>query len=64
MEQCEEDKPEPGSPPPAGQSYAATVALPSTPPSSTALLGTVVSITNSLSMQFVRGDIPVTPSLL
>uniref|UniRef100_A0A3Q4AGT6 Uncharacterized protein n=1 Tax=Mola mola TaxID=94237 RepID=A0A3Q4AGT6_MOLML len=35
----EEDQPEVPSPQPASQSYAATVALPSTPPSSTTLLG-------------------------
>lgn len=40
-EQSEEDKPESVSPQPVSQSYAATVALPSTPPSSATLLGTV-----------------------
>ncbi|KAE8284397.1 WD repeat domain phosphoinositide-interacting protein 1 [Larimichthys crocea] len=40
VEQSEEDKPaEDVSPQPASQSYAATVALPSTPPSSTTLMG-------------------------
>lgn len=39
-EQSEEDKPECVSPQPVSQSYAATVALPSTPPSSATLLGT------------------------
>ncbi|XP_022597985.1 WD repeat domain phosphoinositide-interacting protein 1 isoform X2 [Seriola dumerili] len=39
VEEKEEDKPEDVSPQPPGQSYAATVALPSTPPSSTTLMG-------------------------
>lgn len=46
VEESEEDRPEVVSPQPAGQSYAATVALPSTSPSSTTLLGTVVLIIN------------------
>lgn len=41
VEQKEEEKLEDDSPQPASQSYAATVALPSTPPSSTTLMGTV-----------------------
>lgn len=40
VEQKEEEKLEDDSPQPASQSYAATVALPSTPPSSTTLMGT------------------------
>lgn len=40
-EHSEEDKPESVSPQPVSQSYAATVALSSTPPSSATLLGTV-----------------------
>lgn len=39
MEQREEEKQEDVFPQPANQSYAATVALPSTPPSSTTLMG-------------------------
>ena len=39
VEQSEEDKPEDVPPQPASQSYAATVALPSTPPSATTLMG-------------------------
>uniref|UniRef100_A0A671TYL9 WD repeat domain, phosphoinositide interacting 1 n=1 Tax=Sparus aurata TaxID=8175 RepID=A0A671TYL9_SPAAU len=39
VEQIEEDKPEDVPPQPPSQSYAATVALPSTPPSSTTLMG-------------------------
>ncbi|XP_026207329.1 WD repeat domain phosphoinositide-interacting protein 1 [Anabas testudineus] len=39
VEQREEEKPEDVSPQPANQSYAATVALPSTPPASTTLMG-------------------------
>uniref|UniRef100_A0A4W6DLH9 WD repeat domain, phosphoinositide interacting 1 n=1 Tax=Lates calcarifer TaxID=8187 RepID=A0A4W6DLH9_LATCA len=39
VEQKEEEKPEDISPQPSSQSYAATVALPSTPPSSTTLMG-------------------------
>ncbi len=46
VEQSEEDKQEDVSPQPASQSYAATVALPSTPPSSTTLMGTVLHIIN------------------
>lgn len=42
MEQSQEDKAEVVAPQSASQSYAATVALPSTPPSSTTLLGTVL----------------------
>lgn len=41
VDEKEEDKTEDLSPQPASQSYAATVALPSTPPSSTTLMGTV-----------------------
>lgn len=40
-EHSEEDKPESISPQPVSQSYAATVALSSTPPASATLLGTV-----------------------
>lgn len=40
-EQSEENKPESVPHQPVSQSYAATVALPSTPPSSATLLGTV-----------------------
>uniref|UniRef100_A0A8D3C8J3 WD repeat domain, phosphoinositide interacting 1 n=1 Tax=Scophthalmus maximus TaxID=52904 RepID=A0A8D3C8J3_SCOMX len=39
VEEKEEENPEDVSPQPASQSYAATVALPSTPPSSTTLMG-------------------------
>lgn len=39
MEPSEEDKPDDTSPQPAGQSYAATVALPSSPPASATLMG-------------------------
>lgn len=41
VEDKEEEKQEDVSPQPASQSYAATVALSSTPPSSTTLMGTV-----------------------
>lgn len=41
VEPSEEDKPDETSPPPAGQSYAATVALPSSPPASATLMGTL-----------------------
>lgn len=41
VEEKEEENQEDVSPQPASQSYAATVALPSTPPSSTTLMGTV-----------------------
>lgn len=46
VEQIKEDKPEDVPPQPPSQSYAATVALPSTPPSSTTLMGTVFLIIN------------------
>ncbi|XP_075890727.1 WD repeat domain phosphoinositide-interacting protein 1-like [Nelusetta ayraudi] len=39
VEPSEEDKPEDASPQPTGQSYAATVALPSSPPASATLMG-------------------------
>lgn len=42
--ESEDDKPGNVSPQPASQSYAATVAIPSTPPSSTTLMGTVFPI--------------------
>lgn len=42
VESSEEDKPEDSSPQPTGQSYAATVALPSSPPASATLMGTLV----------------------
>lgn len=42
VEPSEEDKPEDASPQPTGQSYAATVALPSSPPASATLMGTLV----------------------
>lgn len=41
VEPSEEDKPDDASPQPTGQSYAATVALPSSPPASATLMGTL-----------------------
>lgn len=46
VEERDDETSEDVSPQPASQSYAATVALPSTPPSSTTLMGTVFPIIN------------------